>query len=216
MMALYERQKTGLGQVIDVSLLATSITFMLPLLAEKELTGVTREQQGNTSYYNGPGDIYRVLDGWILVSVVGEPMFRRWATVVNRDDLINDPRCQSDLMRADNHELITRIMNRWCGERTRAQAIAAMEEARIPCGPVYDLDEVLADPHVRVRKTIGRMDFSGSVKPVPIAGTPLHLSETPSEMRRSAPTLGEHTVEVLSELNFSPEEIQSFRQVNAI
>jgi len=216
MMALYERQKTGRGQVIDVSLLATSITFMLPLLAEKELTGITREQQGNTSYYNGPGDIYRALDGWILISVVGEPMFRRWATVVNREDLINDPQCQDDLMRANNHELITRIMNRWCGERTRAQAIAAMEEARIPCGPVYDLDEVLSDPQVRVRKTIGRMDFSGSVKPVPIAGTPLHLSETPPEMRRSAPTLGEHTAEVLSELNFSPEEIQSFRRVNAI
>jgi len=216
MMALYERAKTGRGQVIDVSLLATSITFMLPLLAEKELTGVTREQQGNRSYYTGPGDIYRVIDGWVLISVVGEPMFRRWASVVRREDLINDPRCRDDLTRANNHELLTEVMNSWCAERTREQAIGALEQARVPCGPVYNLDEVLNDPQVRARKIIGEMRFSGSGQPVPIAGTPLQLSATPSELRRSAPALGEHTDEVLSELDFSPEEIESFRRVSAI
>jgi len=216
MMALYEREKTGQGQVIDVSLLATSIAFMLPLLAEKELTGITREQQGNTSYHSGPGDIYRVLDGWILISVVGQSMFRRWAEVMRRNDLLDDPRCKDDLTRANNHELITEVMNNWCAERTREQAIAALEQARVPCGPVYDLDEVLNDPQVRLRKIIGKMKFSGSEKPVPIAGTPLQLSATPSEFRRSAPVLGEHTAEVLSELDFSPEEIDSFRRVSAI
>ncbi|HEX3229266.1 MAG TPA: CoA transferase [Pyrinomonadaceae bacterium] len=216
MMALYERQKTGRGQVIDVSLLATSITFMMPLLAEQKMTRLSRKQQGNASYYAGPGDIYRVVDGWVLISVVGEPMFRRWASVVRREDLINDPRCKDDLTRADNHELITEIMNEWCAERTREQAIAALEQARVPCGPVYDLDEVLGDPQVKARKTIGEMKFSGSRKPVPIAGTPLQLGATPAEVRRSAPALGEHTAEVLSELNFSTEEIQSFRRVNAI
>jgi crotonobetainyl-CoA:carnitine CoA-transferase CaiB-like acyl-CoA transferase len=216
MMALYERQKTGRGQVIDVSLLATSITFMMPLLAEQKMTRLTRKQQGNANYYAGPGDIYRVVDGWVLISVVGEPMFRRWASAVGREDLINDPRFKDDLTRADNHELITKIMNGWCAERTREQAIAALEQARVPCGPVYDLDEVLGDPQVKARKTIGEMKFSGSRKPVPIAGTPLQLGATPAEVRRSAPALGEHTAEVLSELNFSTEEIQSFRRVNAI
>lgn len=216
MMALYEREKTGRGQVIDVSLLATSITFMLPLLAEKELTGITREQQGNTSYYTGPGDIYRVMDGWILISVVGEPMFRRWASVVRREDLINDLRCRDDLTRANNHALITEVMNNWCAERTRDQAIAELEQARVPCGPVYNLDEVLNDPQVRTRKIIGEMKFSGSGKPVPIANTPLRLSATPSELRRSAPSLGEHTNEVLGELGFATEEIESFRKANVI
>jgi len=216
MMALYEREKTGRGQVIDVSLLATSITFMLPLLAEKELTGITRAQQGNTSYHTGPGDIYRVRDGWVLISVVGEPMFRRWARVMKRDDLLDDPRCKDDLTRANNHELITEVMNSWCAQRTREQAIAALEEARVPCGPVYDLDEVLKDPQVGARKMIGKMEFSGSAKLVPIAGTPLQLSATPSELRRNAPALGEHTAEVLAELDFSPKEIESFRRVSAI
>ena len=216
MMALYEREKTGRGQVIDVSLLATSITFMLPLLAERELTGITRAQQGNTSYYTGPGDIYRVTDGWILVSVVGEPMFRRWARVMNRTDLIDDPRCKEDLTRANNHELITAVMNNWCAERTRDQAIAELEQARVPCGPVYNLDEVLNDPQVSARKIIGKMKFSGSRKPVPIANTPLHVRATRSKLRHSAPALGEHTAEVLLELGFTTEEIESLRKANVV
>ena len=216
MMALYERERTGRGQVIDVSLLATSITFMMPLLAEKELTGITREQQGNTSYYSGPGDIYRVSDGWVLISVVGEPMFRRWATAMRREDLINDPRCRDDLTRANNHELITGVMNNWCAERTRNQAMIELERARVPCGPIYNLDEVLNDPQVSARKIIGKMKFSGSGKPVPVANTPLHLSASPPQLRRSAPTLGQHTAEVLSELGFSPQEIESFRKMKVI
>ncbi len=216
MMALYEREKTGRGQVIDVSLLATSITFMLPLLAEKALTGITREQQGNTSYYAGPSDVYRVIDGWILISVVGEPMFRRWAVVVNRDDLVNDPRCKDDLTRANNHELITEVMNNWCAERTRDQAIAELEQARVPCGPVYNLDEVLNDPQLNARKIIGEMKFAASGKPVPIANTPLRLSATSSALRRNAPALSEHTAEVLSELGYTTEEIDSFRKANVI
>jgi len=216
MMALYERERTGRGQVVDVSLLATSITFMMPLLAEKELTGITREQQGNTSYYAGPADVYRVIDGWVLISVVGEPMFRRWASAVGREDLINDPRCCDDLTPANNHELITGIMNHWCAERTRDQAIVELEQARVPCGPIYNLDEVLNDPQVSARKIIGKMKFSGSGKPVPVANTPLHLSASTSELRRSAPALGEHTAEVLSGLGFSREEIESFRKMKVI
>jgi crotonobetainyl-CoA:carnitine CoA-transferase CaiB-like acyl-CoA transferase len=216
MMALYERQKSGRGQVVDVSLMATSITFMMPLLAEKELTGITREQQGNTSYYAGPADTYRVIDGWVLISVVGEPMFRRWATAVGREDLINDPRCCDDLTRANNHELLTGIMNHWCAERTRDQAIGELERARVPCGPVYNLDEVLNDPQVSARKIIGKMKFPGSEKPVPVANTPLNLSASPSELRCSAPALGEHTAEILSGLGFSPEEIESFRKMKVI
>ena len=135
---------------------------------------------------------------------------------MRREDLINDPRCRDDLTRANNHELITEVMNNWCAERTGDQAIAEPQRARVPCGPVYNLDEALNDPQVSARKIIGKMKFSGSVKPVPVANTALHLSASPSELRRSAPTLGEHTAEVLSGLGFSPEEIESFRKMKVI
>ena len=97
-----------------------------------------------------------------------------------------------------------------------ALLVLALEQARVPCGPIYNLDEALNDPQVNARKIIGKMSFSGSRRPVPIANTPFHLSTSPSGLRRSAPTLGEHTAEVLSGLGFSPEEIESFRKMKVI
>jgi crotonobetainyl-CoA:carnitine CoA-transferase CaiB-like acyl-CoA transferase len=216
MVALYERQKTGRGQVIDVSLLATGVTFMIPLLAERALTGIQREQQGNTAYHVAPSDIYAVKDGWILVQTIGNPMFRRWARMVGREDLLDDPRCQDDITRGNHWQLINDIMLEWCALRTRDEAIAELEKVRLPCGPVYHLEEVLHDPQVNARSIIETMAYPGSTQPVPVSSTPMRLSATPGELRQCAPTLGEHTDEVLLELGFSRDEIEAFRKAEAI
>lgn len=216
MVALYERTRTGRGQLIDVSLLATGVTFMLPLLAERNVAGIVREQQGNTSYHIAPSDTFRVRDGWIILQVIGHPMFRRWARLVKREDLIDDPRCKDDITRAAHADMINDVMVHWCAERTREEAIAELEGSRIPCGPVYDLEEVLSDPHVNARGLLKEMEYPGGAKPIPLTPTAVRLSETPGELRHRAPTVGEHTNEVLNELGFSDDEIKAFRQAGAI
>jgi crotonobetainyl-CoA:carnitine CoA-transferase CaiB-like acyl-CoA transferase len=216
MTALYHRQKTGKGQLVDVSLLATGVTFMTPLLAELKTMGIRREQLGNTAYYAAPSDAYRAKDGWILVPTVGGPMFRRWARLVGREDWIDDPRFADDLVRGDNAKIINEEMSRWCAERTRDQAIAELEAARVPCGPCYNLDEVLADPQVNARNLLEEVEYPGGLKPVPISSPPIRLSESPAESRRRAPTLGEHTDVVLSEIGFTNAEIQALRDACAI
>jgi crotonobetainyl-CoA:carnitine CoA-transferase CaiB-like acyl-CoA transferase len=209
MAALYHRLQTGRGQVIDVSLLATGVTFMTPLLAERQAIGIRREQLGNTGYYAAPADAYRTRDGWILVPTIGDEMFRRWARLVGRTDLINDPRCKDDITRGNHAQLINDVMKDWCARRTRDEALGELERARIPCGPVYDLDEVLADPQVNARSLLEEIDYDGSA--VPIAAPPLRLNETPAARLRPAPRLGEHTDEVLQELGFAVTEIAAFR-----
>jgi crotonobetainyl-CoA:carnitine CoA-transferase CaiB-like acyl-CoA transferase len=216
MVALYDRQHTSLGQVIDVSLLATGVTFMIPLLAERAVTGIKRQQQGNTAYHVAPSDIYQAKDGWVLVQTIGNVMFRRWARMVGREDLLDDPRCKDDITRGNNAHIITDIMQEWCAGRTREEAIAELEQARLPCAPVSDLDEVLNDPQVKARHLIERLDYPGNQPPVPLSTTPVGLSRTPGELRHRAPTLGEHTDEVLQELGFSKDEIAAFRQAGAI
>jgi len=216
MTALYHREKTGQGQLIDVSLLATGVTFMTPLLAELKTMGIRREQLGNTGYYAAPSDAYRTSDGWIIVPTIGGPMFRRWARLIGREDLIDDPRCKDDTSRGNNSQLINAAMSAWCARRTREQAIAELETARVPCGPCYSLDEVLADPQVNSRNLLGQIEYPGGSKPIPIASPPLRLSETPAGSCRRAPTLGEHTDEVLGELHFAPEEIAELRESRAI
>src|SRR5437588_4769813 len=129
MVALYHRTKTGQGQIVDGSLLATGITFTQGLLAERSVLGAERRQKGNASFYAAPADAYRTQDGWIVVSVVGEEMFARWAKLVGRQDFIADPRFATDLLRADNSDVITEAMNTWLATRTTGQAVAELESA---------------------------------------------------------------------------------------
>lgn len=216
MTALYHRQRTGQGQLIDVSLLATGITFMTPLLAELKTRGITRRQLGNTGYYAAPSDIYETRDGWIIVPTIGNQMFRRWAKVIGRADLIDDPRLSDDISRGNNAAIITEAMSQWCSERTRDEAVATLEGARIPCGPCYDLDDVLADPQVNSRRLLEEVEYPGGTRPVPLAATPLRLSETPAGACRRAPMLGEHTDDVLTEIGFTASEIAALRAAGAI
>lgn len=216
MTALYYRQSTGRGQLIDVSLLATSVTFMTPLLAELKTRGIRREQLGNTAYYAAPSDAYKTQSGWIIVPTVGPQMFRRWARLIGREDLIDDPRCLDDISRGNNAHIINEAMSKWCAERTRDQAIAELEAARIPCGPCYNLEEVLTDPQVQSRNLLEQIEYPGGKEPVPVASPPVRLSETPAPAVRRPPMLGEHTDEVLGEIGFTSEEISSLRQARAI
>jgi len=209
--ALYHRAKTGEGQVIDGSLLATGVTFMQAFLGERAVLPVERTQRGNAGFYSAPADCYRTKDGWIMVQVIGPDMFARWARLVGRPDLIDDARFADDLLRADNRDVITEAMNGWIIERTNAEAIAALDAARVPSGPVLQLCQVLNDPQVQARDMLQYVDYPGAPKPVPLANTAVRLSATPGGIRRRAPTLGEHTDEVLGELGFSAEEIARLR-----
>jgi len=211
MVALFERERTGRGQIVDASLLATGVTFMQALLAERYVLDIVRRQQGNTGFHVAPNDVYRTKDGWIMVQTMGEPMFKRWARQIAREDLIDDPRCVDDITRANNHELITEAMNKWISALTTEEATRLLEEVRIPCGKVYQLSEVFDDQQVIARGLFNYLDYPGSAKKVPVANTPVQLSETSGEIRQRAPVLGEHTDEILRELDFNAEEIDGFR-----
>ena len=214
MAALYHRAQTGEGQAVDVSLLATSVTFMTPFLIERELTGILRGRQGNTGYYTAPSDAYRTRDGWINVPTIGDSMFRRWARLVGREELLDDPRMKDDITRSAHAEVINQIMAQWCSGRTRAEAVRELVQARIPCGPVNTLDEVLVDEQVRARGLLEETTFGG--QSVRVSSPAARLSRSAASVRRAAPRLGEHTDEILGQLGFSAGEIAAFRSAAVI
>jgi len=216
MVALYHRAQTGEGQIVDGSLLATGVTYVQGLLAERSVLGIERRQLGNTSFYAAPSDAYKTKNGWIVVSAVGNDMFARWARLVGREDFIGDPRFASDQLRADNREAITEAMNAWLSTRTTQEAITELEKARVPAGPVLDLQQVLDDPQVRARELLRYVEHPGAAKPVPLADTAVRLSATPGGIRSRAANLGEHTDEVLREIGYSDAEITKLREAEVV
>lgn len=217
MVALYHRAQTGEGQLVDGSLLATGVTFMQSLVAERAVLGIERRRQGNTAWHVAPADTYRTKDGWLVVSVIGSEMFERWARLVGREDFLGDPRFTDDLSRGKNCEPITQAMNAWLASRTNSEAIAELEAARVPAGPVLQLQQVLEDPQVKARELLKDVEFPGAYRKIPLANTAVRLSTKPDGgIRHRAPLLGEHTDEILHELGYSHEEISALHAAEVV
>jgi crotonobetainyl-CoA:carnitine CoA-transferase CaiB-like acyl-CoA transferase len=216
MVALWERERTGIGQIVDGSLLATGVTFIQSLLAERSVLGIERTQRGNAGIYAAPSDTWQTKDGWVLVATIGGDMFARWARLIGHPELIDDPDFADDLKRGDQYQRIGAMMEQWLAPLTTAEALERLAAVRIPAGPVLDLGEVLEDPQVQARQLLQYVDYPGASQPVPLANTAVRLSETPGGIRHRAPLLGEHTDEVLREIGFDEAGIASLRAAEAV
>jgi crotonobetainyl-CoA:carnitine CoA-transferase CaiB-like acyl-CoA transferase len=209
MMALYHRQATGEGQHVEGALLPTALMLSNAFLIERELLGIEKPRMGNQGTSVAPCDLFAVEDGWVLLQVAGQPMFRRWCRLIGREELFTDPRFADDDLRWENGEVLNKLMQEWCTGRTKAEALALMEAAKLPAAPVHSPQDVLTDPHVAAMGYLHRVEFPGASKPVPITTTPFTLSATPGTIRRRAPLLGEHTDEILGELGYDAAEVAS-------
>ena len=216
MAALMERARSGKGQVVEGSLLSTALAYFNFHLIEQQLRQTNRVAIGNRSPYAGPADIVRTKDGWILVQVIGMPLFKRWAKLMGEDHWLTDPRFKDDLSRGDHGELLSERTARWAAERTSDEALAELEKARIPAGPVYSPQQALDDPHIKAMNYLKPIDFPGLTGHAPVMETPLRLSQSPGTLRHRAPMLGEHTESILGELGYSATEITAFRDEGII
>jgi crotonobetainyl-CoA:carnitine CoA-transferase CaiB-like acyl-CoA transferase len=211
MAALMARKVTGKGQWVEGALLATAVTFGNALLIEQAVIAPNRVPTGNRGQTAAPVDIFRTRDGWILAQVIGEPLYRRWAKLMGEDHWLTDARFKDDISRGDNGAVISERMSRWCAEHTTAEALAILAKARIPSGPVLKPQETLDDPHIQAMGFFQPTEFPGAPRPAPIAKAPVWLSATPGSIRRRAPTLGEHTDQILTKLGYDKKAIAALR-----
>ncbi len=211
MMALYHRQATGQGQHVEGALLPTALMMSNAMLIERDLLQVDKPRMANRGTSVAPCDLYRVTDGWVLVQVAGQPMFKRWCRLVDRLDLFDDPRFADDDLRWEHGDVLNDLMQDWCDGRTKDEAMGLLEAAKLPAAPLLSTQEVLDDPHVASMGYLQRVPFPGASRPVPILETPFRMSATPGTIRRRAPLLGEHTDEVLAEIGYEPTRIAELR-----
>jgi crotonobetainyl-CoA:carnitine CoA-transferase CaiB-like acyl-CoA transferase len=217
LLALMARERTGRGQEVTGSLMATALTFTNAVLIEQAINRPDRVPQGNLGYGSAPTDLFQCADGqWLIVQAVGRPLWERFCKLLDASEWIDDPRFADDTARGKHAHVVSERLGAWCSDRSRSDAIQAFESARIPAGPVHSPQQALDDAHVRASGILREMAFPGSPRPAPLVDTPIRLSETPGAIRGRAPLLGEHTEAILAEIGYAKAQIALLRDAGVI
>ncbi len=209
MTAVIERMKTGQGQHVSCSLMGTALTMMNPMLMEEASGYRSRKPMGNRSPIAGPSDLYAATDGWVMVQVIGDAMFRRWANLMGMPELVDDPRYATDSDRGENGEELSRIMADWCKTRTFRQCLDELSANRVPAcrclTPADTLNFKGFDDYVE------DLSVSDDGKPLPLVARSIHTRSADSTDRRMAPELGADTVDLLKALEMGEDDIKRLK-----
>jgi crotonobetainyl-CoA:carnitine CoA-transferase CaiB-like acyl-CoA transferase len=215
LVALLEREQSGEGQKVETSLLQAQI-FMLDFQAARWLIGhEVPGQAGNNHPTAIPTGMFKTADGFINIASTGGKMWERLCAAIGVPELAARPEYADSAARSQNRDALNVEIERKLANASSAAWIARLNEAGVPCGPIYSIDAVFADPqveHLKIAREVKKKN--GSM--LPVVGQPVSLSRTPSEITAPPPEAGEHTFEVLREFGFSDSEIEALRAARAI
>ena len=212
--ALYWRSTSGRGQYIDTSLLEAGIALSV-WEATEYFSGAVPAALGSAHRMSAPYQAFRCADGFITVGAANDRIFARFSALLGHDEWLEDTRFSTDAARVRNRVELAELIERITVTRTCADWLERLETAGIPCGPIHDYAQVFADAQVLAREMAVNVEHP-SLGALRTLGTPIKMSETPLDVRRRAPLLGEHTVEVLRAAGFADEEIATLRAAGAI
>ncbi len=217
--ALWARDKAGphgKGQLVEGSLLRSALIQTNGMVIEQSVLEPDRVPQGNRGFAASPSDAFKTKTGWLLIQTIGDAMFRRVCDLIGQPGMKTDPRFADDLARGGNSAEISRVVGDWCATVTREEALDALAKAKIPSGPIYTPREALQDAQIQAAGLLPLREFPGMSHPYPVAPHPVDMSGTPAEFRMPAPTLGQHTDEVLRELGLDIAAIAALREQKVV
>ena len=208
--------RSGKGQVVDVALYESVFNCMESLLPEYDAQGYVRERSGSALPGIAPSNLYPCKGGaYVLIAGNADSLFRRLMSAIGREDLRDDPSLAQNDGRAAQMERIDEAIAAWTSRFSQEEVLQVMEKAEVPAGRIYSAADIAADPHYAARGMIQSI-VAGDGEPLKVPGIVPRLSATPGAIRSAAPKLGEHTDEVLRELQFSETEITELRTKNII
>ncbi len=196
----------GLGQVIDLPLLDPLFAILGPQAANYQITGKLKPRTGSRSTNSAPRNTYPCRDGrYVAVSGSTQTMAERLFRAIGRADLIADPKFATNAMRLKHADELDEIVGGFILQHTQAENVAFFEQAQVTVGPIYDVAQILEDPHFIQREVLA--DYpDAELGTVPMHHIVPRFSETPGSIRAPAPSLGEHNQSLLGELGITAEE----------
>jgi crotonobetainyl-CoA:carnitine CoA-transferase CaiB-like acyl-CoA transferase len=208
--ALYEREHSGRGQWVQSSLLQAGIALLDFQAARYTMKGEVPGQVGNDHPTSMPTSAYKTADGYINVAASGDGMWKRICQLFGREALATDERFRTNELRAKHRAALNAEMNKALATRSSAEWIEALNGIGVPCGPIYKMDEVFADAQVKHMGVAAEVSHPrlGRYK---ILNQAVKLSRTPAALKTATPEIGQHTQEILRELEYSDADIARLR-----
>ena len=213
--ALQARERIGRGQHVQTSLLE-GMVGMLSFQAVRYLNGAgAPPPAGNHHPLNAPYGVFRARDGYLTIGATGEKRWRKLCEVLGAEEWLDDPRFKTNGDRYRNRELLAELISERLQARTIDEWESILNEAGIPCGPIYGIDQAMEHPQVRHRQMVVELPHP-AMGTVRLLGLPVKLSETPGAIRLAPPLLGQHTDEVLREIGVTGDELRRLRERGVI
>lgn len=199
MLALFHRQRTGEGQKVDVGMLDCQLAILENAIARYTTSGMVPGPLGNRHPSITPFAAYTAKDGHIIVGAGNDRLWEQLCKLLDRADLVKDPRFDTNGKRTANVKELTAILNAIFATKKLAEWLELLEKAELPCAPINTVDKLIDDPHIKARGMMVELEHpvAGHQK---MAGVPVKLSLTPGQAERSAPLLGQHTAEILEQM----------------
>ena len=213
--AYINRLATGQGQHVDASLIESGIAYTLYESATYFATGEVAGPLGSAHRMIAPYQAFATQDGYINIGAANQNNWERMCRAIGREDLLEDARFASNPERMVSIAALTPIMEETFRTQTTSHWVEALEKAGVPCGPIYNIEQVYSDPHVQSRDMAVELDHpkSGSIRNI---GVPVKLSDTPGSVRTPAPLLGQHSAEVLRQYGYADADIAEFQGAGAL
>lgn len=215
-MALYHREKSGHGQMIDVGMLDCQLAVLENAIARYMVTGTAPQPMGSRHPSIAPFEAFNAKDGSLIIGAGNDKLFEKLCKVIDQPGLAQDSRFATNAMRTQNVRQLKELLDAAFVHKTVDEWLQVMEDAGIPCGPINTMDRVVKNPQIAARDMLVGTEHpvAGMVK---MAGIPIKLSDTPGAVEQPAPLLGQHTEEILQEfLGLSVQEINKLRENKVI
>ncbi|WP_408606669.1 CaiB/BaiF CoA transferase family protein [Domibacillus epiphyticus] len=215
LMAVYHRDTkgTGEGQVIDVALYESVFSLMESTLPEYDRAGMIRERTGSTLPGITPSNTYLCADEkYVVIGANGDAIFKRLMNAMGHPEAAEDPRFENNAKRSEHADYLDGLIEEWTKSMPFAEVMNYLDEAKVPAGPIYSIEDIVNDAHYQAREMIREVEVDG-LGTLKMPGIVPKMSETPGEIEWAGPELGQHTSEILTEkIGLSEQQIKALRE----